>query len=490
MNYFKRARTSLVRNPGKSLTLLFIVFLIGALMSGAISVRHAVGNTEAELINRLPAVASVQIDIDAFRENAQNGEDWRNTSPTADDFRKIGALPYIRGFDFVTLFSFMSQDIQPYRSGATTTSHTGAEWVTLTGVHNPNINDIDAGLIQLVAGRVFDAGETHVMIVSESFAQTNGLTVGSYFELAYIQVNYNEVNGLFDWPTMLVENYYSSLTHTVQVVGIFEVVGDLGVGSDFSEADAMEQLLNRIYLPTILVEEFLEFQREQYLEVVGSLSDLPEESFLDPLFLLDNAHDLVAFAEEADAILPEFWYITDLSSNFAHLRHSMENIVWIANVVLQMTVGASVIVLGLLVILFLHDRKHEIGIYLALGENRGRVLKQLLVEVLLVAVVAISLAVFTGNMLSERFSRQLMEQSLNEQAHAQLMDGGGDSVPVSMQMFDTGNMTVDEMMAAYDTSLGVGAVILLFAVGMGSVVVSVMIPMSYVLRLNPKKVLM
>ncbi|MCL1989397.1 MAG: ABC transporter permease [Defluviitaleaceae bacterium] len=328
------------------------------------------------------------------------------------------------------------------------------------------------------------------MIVSESFARANDLIVGSYFEIEYIQVNYNDVHGAFDWPAMLVENYFSSLTHTVQVVGLFEVVGDLGVGNEFNDETVMEQMLNRIYLPTVLVEEFLDFQREQYLEVVGTLSDLPEETFLEPLFLLEDPNDLAAFAEEANDILPEFWYIVDLSSNFAHLRNSMNGVLEIADMVLYVTIVASVLVLGLLIILFLHDRKHEIGIYLALGEKRFKVLGQLLIEVLLVAVVAISLSVFVGSILSEQISQYMVEQNLHDQAHEQLMSGGGGLVPVSMQMFDTGEMTVDEMMAAYDTSLNGETIFILFVVGIGSVILSASLPMSYLLRLNPKKVLM
>lgn len=492
MTFFKRARTSLVRTPSKTAVLLVLIFILGNLSSGAISIRHAVSNTETSLMSRLPAVASIQLDVEALINSVPDSVDWRSemNPPTPEDFRAIGALPYVRGFDFISMFSFMSRDILPYGGDEGAQVHSGAEWITLTGVHNPYINDIESGLIKLTAGRTFEEGESHAMIVSEAFARTNNLALGDYFEIEYIQVNYHEAGAAFNWPTMLRENYFSSISLAVEVVGIFEIAGDLGVGSSFHDASAELQMLNRIYLPTELVEEFLDFQREQYLALLGNLSDLPEETFLEPLFLLEDPNDLVAFAAAANDLLPEFWYITDLSSNFAHLRSSMENMLWIADIVLSVTIGASVIILGLLTSLFLHDRKREIGIYLALGESKMKVFAQMLIEIISVSILAITLSIFTGNALSGQLSRHLMEQNLYEESHNQLMSGGGDLMPASLQMFDPGNMSIDEMLDAYDTSLGGKTIFYLFITGIGSVIISVLLPMGYVLKLNPKKVLL
>ena len=58
--------------------------------------------------------------------------------------------------------------------------------------------------------------------------------------------------------------------------------------------------------------------------------------------------------------------------------------------VLIVAIIATVLITGLVVLLFLRDRKHELGIYLSLGERRGRVVGQILIEVMVVAFIGIT----------------------------------------------------------------------------------------------------
>ena len=55
------------------------------------------------------------------------------------------------------------------------------------------------------------------------------------------------------------------------------------------------------------------------------------------------------------------------------------------------------------------------GIYLALGERKEKIALQLLLETLFVSFFAITIAVFTGNILAKNISYKMLKNQLNEQ---------------------------------------------------------------------------
>lgn len=69
----------------------------------------------------------------------------------------------------------------------------------------------------------------------------------------------------------------------------------------------------------------------------------------------------------------------------------------------------SLLIISLIVLLFLRDRKHELGIYLSIGETRGKIIGQILVELLLISAIALLLSLVTGNLLADSISGSLFQ---------------------------------------------------------------------------------
>jgi len=139
-----------------------------------------------------------------------------------------------------------------------------------------------------------------------------------------------------------------------------------------------------------------------------------------------------------------------LSSNFGNLISSMDSLLWIADQVLWASVGATVLILGLLIALFLRDRRHEIGTYIALGEKKSRILFQILSEVLSVSAIAIALSLVSGTLISSTLSRQMLQQDLAERVHEQAMLGMANNAPQALEMFYPENW---EMLMGLDNSI-------------------------------------
>jgi len=160
----------------------------------------------------------------------------------------------------------------------------------------------------------------------------------------------------------------------------------------------------------------------------------------------------------------------------------------ITNVMMWGAIIAAILVITLVVTLFLHDRRHEIGIYLSLGEKRSKILWQILTEVLVVSVVGIMIALFVGNIISNQMSQNILR---NEMIAFDESRDWWERFPSTMEIyFGQRELTPELMLEAFDTSLSTEIIILFYTVGLGTVAIATLIPIIYIVKLEPKKVLL
>ena len=525
MNYIRRGTVSVLRRPGKSLILLVLLLVLGTLISGAASIRSAIYNTEANLWGQLPAVAALSQDFQGMQAYSMQNGDWPEAGPLDGDIiMEVGQLPYVRDFDFSLEFALFHREltrdvelsydladleeweVEDVQRDWNSLREEGAQIETfqLRGTQNPTLFDIHAELITLTAGRLFTQEEVDngsgVAIISQAFADANQLQVGSIITMENNVYDARELwesggsNG-WQWADQFVDEFlYASQEVELEIVGIFEPAKEFDYtgGQAWTIANDERSLLTRIYIPNSLLMDILTFQ-------VGYLSEIEEgwdedfnlekEVMNQAIFALDDPRNLGAFAQEAEEILPDWWLIEDLSSSFGEMTSSMDSMLWIANLVLWTSIGATLVIMSLLITLFLRDRKQEIGVYLALGERRGKVISQMLMEVLSVAVIAIGLSLLAGTFLSSGLSRHLLETQLLSQDSMSNMVVVDPAAEV-LRAFSSGEKSVEDMMAAYDTSLQMPDILLFFGVGMATVTASTAVPIIYLTRFNPKKIML
>ena len=205
-------------------------------------------------------------------------------------------------------------------------------------------------------------------------------------------------------------------------------------------------------------------------------------------FLLNDGRETVEFMEMGWEYLPILHEFSDFSSGFAPLLSSMMTMEELSSWILYASIGATLLILSLLITLFLRDRRHEMGVYLALGEKKRNIMVQLLLEVVTIAFLGISLAIFAGHYLSDTISRQMLQTQLAQpvaQDYSVFSSGSFGQLALTIP-----SLTFDEMMEAFEVSLSGEIVLLFYSVSLGVVILSTLIPVLYVVRLNPKKVLM
>jgi len=533
MNAFKRATTNIKRQPVKSGLLLVLIFILGTVISAAIATRTAIVVTEENMMMKLPAVATLEVDhLTAITELELGPWDqsvWSTNRPTEMDISAVGNLPYIRAFDFYSRPSFFSTELQwaPLQFDETriqgldnyainqirygTPSQGRHQSIfTVRGVYNPDITDIEAGLITLTQGRTFTAEEIEshhqVAVISQEFATINHLYIGAEFTLESLVGNIAKLNreGIFDWAYRFDEPF---LIHEeiieFQVIGIFDI--DLEIDYDlltgwemFDYLQKLSMLNNHIYIPVTVANEVMRNAHAAELEIADELeemfaaggwdgSHLEETPRIDAIFLLYDPRMLEDFMEAAELLLPDFWGVVDTSGAFGSVIASMDTMLDMADFILLFAVGATIVTLILTLTLLLRERRTEIGIYMALGDKKSKILSQFLTEIFMITTLGLMFALFTGNLLSHTISQNMLETTLLEQMESET---DPTMIPWELTLFNPGNMTVEEVTDLYDTSLNAQTILLFVGVSFVVTLVATIFPVWYVMKLEPKKVLL
>jgi len=520
VNAFKRAITNTKRQPVKNGVLLFLMIILATVLSGAISARHAINSTEESIMLQRPVLATLNLNVRAIVEETGvsqfelGREVFLSNRPTVADISAVGNLPYVRMYDAYMLPMLFSRDLEwaplEIESDLESAEWSGSdgylEWFEGRGVANPDVTDIDAGLIEMVVGRTFtqseiDNGE-HVAIIAQSFAEVNDLYVGATIEFESIVHDTPAMvrEGLFSFAPYWHEERFMAAHQTLE----FEIIGIFAVSNDLNYQDyddwAMEEfgkLHNRFYIPISVAEDILVFEnegmrliRDEMLEIFpyDAADWTNEEPWIQSTFVLYSPRDLDAFYEASSDLLPEFWEVNSLGDVNVGLITSMDAIRAIADFTLLFAAIATIAILTLIITLLLRDRRYEIGVYMALGEKKSRVIFQFLIETIIVSTVAITIALFIGHGVSAIISRNLLEQHLIDAEDSVRFGDGG--LPFELMLFNPGEIPIEDALEMYDTSLDARTIFTFVSVGVAVILLSTIIPIVYVVKLEPKKVLL
>lgn len=530
MNFFKRGLTSLVRKPGKSLILLLLIFVLCNVIAGAVSVKSALANTEDAMLGSMGVEVNIVMDYDnwdkLFSDEFESGT---FTMPviTPDIIEKIGMSEYVRFYDYsfdvwygaLGLSEYyadnMGGDIGIWKEAGVDEEQVNA-YFRLTGGQNADLSAVRDGDITISEGRTYTAEEiksgAKVLLVSDKVAALNGLTVGStvkFRETIYepydYPIMYEKYDAAISSEIPVVEpggfgvsepyepKKYKDVDFEFTVIGIFTATPVKVTDKDGKVTEQDSPLINRMYTNNTALNEC---EATLSAEYAAAGHDSERYSEISSFFVLKSPDEVELFESQNKQYLPRGFIFTNNASSFESIQTPLSNVEWIADIVMWVAVGATVLIISLLVTLFLRDRKHEMGIYLALGERKGTIAAQILTEVLIVALIAVSLSVFSGNVIAGKMSTTMLENQLAEEQKNKIDNDysyGSSGIWIGDyfgEVVDDDTMSSEEIMELYDVKLDIKTVLFIYVVGMGSVLVSTLVPIMYTLRLKPKKILM
>ena len=102
---------------------------------------------------------------------------------------------------------------------------------------------------------------------------------------------------------------------------------------------------------------------------MGSRSDRRRvRRLLSTDFVLNSTDDVEAFKQEAGALLPQYYRVVANTDQYEQIAGGFTRLGVIANYIVIIASIATIFIISLVVLLFLRDRKQELGIYLSLGK--------------------------------------------------------------------------------------------------------------------------
>ena len=524
MTIFENVLISIKRHPVRTTILFFAIFILMSFMSVAISLSHGMLNTDALLRARFPTVATVVVDYEALMIADELGEsdEFQWVMPVL--LREIGELPYVRAFDYTAEGNhFYSENIvrvflddlflelEPPIRGVDDNGSLaiwgirGLEEFMVRGVHYPEMVDIQSGLIDLVEGRTFTQEEidtaANVVMLSRPFLEANQLELGDIFALDF-RIYRNEAladGGVFTRAEVyLDEHLWLSETFEFEIIGVFDQAFEVLSHFDLFDVERHIGLMNRIYVPSGIPEATVEMLINFWSEVNDDetilTSFLERESieefvrYRDFMFLLYDPTYLPVFSEAASNLLPDFWHVLDLSHAYGDFAASMSVVEGLAQRMIYVGMVGILLILCLLVLLFLRERRHEIGIYLALGAAKKEIILQLFFEFFIIAVFGITCALLAGHQMASHLSASMLRQEMMQLAE--------DEMRITSYQYDSPqglgfvvDLSMEELINLNDTTLTPQIVLAFYGFSLTTLFISIVFPTWLLMRSNLKNIL-
>ncbi|MBD8067701.1 ABC transporter permease [Bacillus sp. PS06] len=479
MNFIKRALLSVSARKGKTILQIFIFTVICVLVLSGITI-HSAAETSSELARlKLGGEVTLQINMEKVREQQQaQGARTRFQSVPIEKEMAEELLSYsqVKAYNFFSSTNALATDFDPIENETSEASTEEASNETngpggnrMPGGFNADVSiqgvaftdSVDDFLNEtslLIEGRHLteDDANQNVTLIERSLATENELAIG-------------------DIITVTSPND-EAISTELEIVGIYETTStglDIGVNLSFMNP------YNLLYVP-YTTSALL--KGEDYNGMIDSA-----------IYYMNDPAEIEQFVTQAETESSIDFNTFMLDTNdalYQQMVGPIKNVASFSKNVVYLVSIAGAIILGLIVMMSIRERKYEMGVLLAIGENRWKLMGQFITEIIFVAVIALGISSISGNLVASKISDQLLNQELTqlqENVNEPASFGGrGMGFGIGRGIMPLEQVdTIDELqIAVTPNDLGI-----LAGIGLLIAILSALIPSLTVIRLQPKTIL-
>ena len=294
------------------------------------------------------------------------------------------------------------------------------------------LNVFTSHTLGMVDGRHLKASDKHMSMVHEDLAKTNGLKVGDTLTL--------KAN-----PYDADNESHSTATVKTTIVGIFK--GD----SDRKVSSRAELTSNTVYTDLDTTSTLYQYKAGK-------------EIYQDATFVLDKGVDVEKTMEAAKK-LPVDWNNYQITRNDQYTSSMLNAARGVRSMMLGALIGvtiSAVIVLSLMLLLWMNDRRQEMGVLVSLGIGKPSLIAQYLTEMILIGLPSLALGWLCARGVAQWLGTSAL-RSVNASAAKELSSmgqvGGDLESNMSVRTLDSLTVSIDTTAVLY-VSLGLLAVML------------------------------
>ena len=486
MNYAFRAIKSLKERFGRTIIVFAVIITVCTVILSAFSIKSATEKAADMAREKLGAEVTLSVDMQKMMEEAReemmnSGNKGNKVKFTAtpiplEYLEELAKSEYVIDYSITSTTGVNLKDLLAVGVEETEDKESNEMDklmgnkipgmsqgdINLVGIDNfGSYSSVLSGDIELIDGRAIESSDldSKVIMVEETFAIENELEVGSKFTIVTTDENESEIE--------------------VEVVGIYKSYEEVN-----EMAYRMPSMLpyNSVYASYSLINEI---KGEDYENAVDSM-----------VFHLNDPANIDAFMQEAADTSIDFETFMLDANDLAYetMVGPIENVASFSNTTLVLVMVFGAVILGLIIMLSIKDRVNEIGILMALGEKRGKIVCQFVVEVLIILVIAIGVSGAFGNPISKAVGEQLIASEISAEEEANKSQGmmqGGGKVPGMNKgdKFTGGELKNIEVVDELDISMSTSDFGKMSVLAIILSVVATLIPCISIMRFNPKKIL-
>ena len=232
-------------------------------------------------------------------------------------------------------------------------------------------NDLAANTTFISSGRAIKASDegTNNVVIESTLASQNSLKVGSTFTI----------------------KDSNDKTYKMTVVGIYTTTS--------SSTESSIQYMNTMYTA---------------LSVANSIKGTTGK-VSNATYSMENPAQADTFVKAANKLVNDSnFQVSKNDQAYQNVKSSLNNVASFARNIVLIVAIAGAIILALIVMLMVRERRFEIGVLMSLGESKLKIIGQFFFELFMVMIVSVGIASAAGNVVGNVVGQQLLKQETTQ----------------------------------------------------------------------------
>ena len=506
MYILKNSLISIFRNKGRNILIGLIILTIACSTTVTLAIRNTANNIVKSYEESNDLIATISFERSKLMEQFKGGEDAQKEnieafnnieSYTLENVKNYGESEYLKGYYYTYSTSLNSDtlskatDSYEYEVEDKQTSTTTNTTTTTSGGNNSSGGNRPSKPSGESMGERHTMTEKHTTTIitktKEKFESSRNLTgdfqldgYSSYDAMTnFVDGTYKVTDGEmisdFSGYQCVISNELATLNEvavgstitlknpTTEKTYDFTVTGIYTDNNDNNESASMySKSANTIIVGSGVIELLV-------------ADDNTLVTNLTPSFILNGEESIESFETEIkEKGLNEYYTINTNLEELQNATKSIENVKTFATTFLLITLIISSLVLFVINMINIRERKYEIGVFRTIGMSKFKLTIQFIVELLLVAGIALIIGAVIGGFLAKPVGNMLLEneiettQSQQEQISNNFGRGGSSNKPEMKFNSREQVETIDSIEAVVDFTvimqlLGIGILLTLMS---------------------------
>lgn len=524
MYILKNSLLSIFRNKGRNILICLIILTISCSTTVTLAIRNTANNIVKNYEDANDLIATISFNRNQLIGQFKGGEDAQKEnieafnnieSYTLENVKNYGDSQYLKGYYYTYSTSLNSDTLSKATDSfeyevedKQTSTSTNTTTTTTQGNNGFNSGNRPGGENQGQMGErhtMTEKNTTTIITKSKEIFESSRNLTGDFKLDGYSSYDAmtNFVNGTYkvsegemisdfsdyqcvissELATLNEVTVGDSITFknpTTEKTYDFRVTGIYTDNNDNNESAKMySESANTIIVGSELVELLV-------------ADDSTLVTNITPSFILNGDEYIEAFESELkEKGLSEYYQINTNLEELQNATKSIENVKTFATTFLLITLIISSLVLFVINMINIRERKYEIGVYRTIGMSKFKLTIQFMLELILVTSIALIVGALIGGFLAKPVGNMLLENEIqttqNEQQQISENFGNGGKLDIPEMQFNNREQvkTIDSIEAVVDFTV----IIQLLGIGILLTIISSLASMISIIKFSPLTIL-